>query len=265
MNNSTVYRHIQRLLADKTIKILAVTEPVEAGFPIGVVLGITATPGQAPGVVEGMVRLRNVRFVSTTTGRFDILAFALFHSDTDLADFVGRSLRRISGIVDASAFKCLKIAKGSRLQYKANEGSLDGKIIGNLRRDGRQSYKAIAANLNVKPMVVYRRLNRLQRQGLLRITAVVDVNRIGNRIVAVIGINTLGGREDVVCSELSKLDNAVMVTQTTGIFSIFTWMHFPAISDLYQFLENTLGRIDGVKLSETFLCLKVAKGVYINL
>jgi Lrp/AsnC family transcriptional regulator for asnA, asnC and gidA len=265
LEHSTIYRRIQRMLTDKTVKILAVTEPNETYYPLGVVLGLNVAPGRAPKIMESLVKYKNLRFISTTTGRFDILAFTLFHNEDNLADFMSDSIESIVGITAANAFRCLKIVKGSRLQYKANESSIDGKIITQLHHDGRQSYKAIASYLNVKPSVVYRRLNHLQEQGLLKITAVVDVNRIGNRIAAVIGINTLAGYENAVCQQLARFENIVLVSETTGIFSVYIWTHFPSISDLYRFLEEELGKIKGIKTSETFLCLKVGKGVYINL
>ena len=57
-----------------------------------------------------------IGWVSTTTGRFDILALARFASTDELSDFVEKKVTRIEGVNNSETFICLRIGKGRYMQ-----------------------------------------------------------------------------------------------------------------------------------------------------
>ena len=62
-----------------------------------------------------------------------------------------------------------------------------------------------------------------------------------------------------MADELGRVPETLNVSVTTGAFDIFAWVALPSPEQLHSFLLSTVGKIDGVKRSETFVTLSVKK------
>ena len=49
------------------------------------------------------------------------------------------------------------------------------------------------------------------------------------------------------------------VTITTGAYDIFTWVNLASAEALATFLHTKVGTVDGVRHTETFVCLQAKK------
>jgi len=262
---STVQRRIKRLVNDGVLQVLAAIEPAKAGLKLGAAIGLRIEPGKVSRVIEALTSVPNVAFLSTTTGRFDAMLFAVFRDEENLSDFMERNIVALDGVRGNEAFVFLNVEKGRRIQYAPNDGTIDSKLITLLQKDGRQSATTLGNKLGIDAAQVRRRIRHLIQDGTIRIVAIVDIAKTGMRLIAITGLQVVPGKSGQVQRRLAESPNIRFVAGTTGRFDVVTWARFNSIEELSQFVEYELGSMDGVKGSETFMCLRVSKGGLVQL
>jgi Lrp/AsnC family transcriptional regulator, regulator for asnA, asnC and gidA len=134
-------------------------------------------------------------------------------------------------------------------------------IIEALQRDGRQPYGAIAEAVGLSEAAVRRRVQRLRESGIMQIVAVTDPLQLGFTRQAMIGISVEG---DVrrVAEKLSSLAEVDYVVMCAGSFDIIVEIVCEDDERLLQVLNDSVRSIPGVRATETFLYLKLAKQTY---
>jgi Lrp/AsnC family transcriptional regulator for asnA, asnC and gidA len=134
-------------------------------------------------------------------------------------------------------------------------------IIEALQRDGRQPYGAIAQAVGLSEAAVRRRVQRLRETGIMDIVAVTDPLQLGFTRQAMIGI-TVEGDVRVVAEKLSALSEVDYVVMCAGSFDILAEVVCEDDERLLQVLNDSVRSIPGVRGTETFLYLKLAKQTY---
>jgi Lrp/AsnC family transcriptional regulator, regulator for asnA, asnC and gidA len=137
---------------------------------------------------------------------------------------------------------------------------LDENIIELIGIDCRQSSKILAAQLNVSPATIRRRLGRLIKSGILHYVAAVDSTKLPNSTVVVIAMNVDRDKIKLVTETLVQLPEFKWVATTTGRFDILATAYLTNNTTLSHFLENKMGKIEGIKDSEIFVCIDIKKG-----
>jgi Lrp/AsnC family transcriptional regulator for asnA, asnC and gidA len=134
-------------------------------------------------------------------------------------------------------------------------------IIEALQRDGRQPYGAIAEEVGLSEAAVRRRVQRLRESGIMQIVAVTDPLQLGFTRQAMIGLSVEG---DVrrVAEKLSSLPEVDYVVMCAGSFDILVEIVCEDDERLLQVLNDSVRCIPGVRATETFLYLKLAKQTY---
>ena len=134
-------------------------------------------------------------------------------------------------------------------------------IIEALQRDGRQPYGAIAEAVGLSEAAVRRRVQRLRESGIMQIVAVTDPLQLGFTRQAMIGISVEG---DVrrVAEKLSALPEVDYVVMCAGSFDILIEIVCEDDERLLHVLNDSVRSIPGVRATETFLYLKLAKQTY---
>jgi Lrp/AsnC family transcriptional regulator for asnA, asnC and gidA len=138
----------------------------------------------------------------------------------------------------------------------------DLKIIEALRKDGRVAFTTIAEQLGVSPGMIRQRYTRLVDQGFLKIIAITNPVRMGFRTMAMIGIRADGTKLLEVADKVSKLDEVIYLIITSGRFDIFAEVICRDHEDLLRFMTEKLSTIDGIRETESFMHLKIAKEIY---
>lgn len=139
---------------------------------------------------------------------------------------------------------------------------IDLAIIEALRKDGRAAFAQIAEQLNVSAGMIRLRYNRLAEQGYLRVVAITNPLRMGYKSMAMIGLRVDGPKLLEAAEKISKLDEVVYLVVTSGRFDIFAEVVCRDHDHLLDFITNKLSVIDGVRDSESFMHLKIAKEIY---
>lgn len=137
--------------------------------------------------------------------------------------------------------------------------SIDRKLIQLLSKDGRQSSQQLSKQLNVSAATVRRRINNLIKSGIIRITAVVDVEKYGIAQAAVFALKVEQNKLESVMQSLAKLPEIKWVSTTTGRQDILAGARFSSTDELYKFMRQNFPRIEGIKETETSICLHLER------
>lgn len=136
-----------------------------------------------------------------------------------------------------------------------NLDDINLEIIRMLKK-GVRSPKAIAKELDVSYNTVRRRIEKLEKGGLLKMRGLVDVNQIPGHTLAVVCLNFDTRDLDAKAAEVKKLDGVISVGLVTGRYDLVVLVTLNGENDLYNFNIRQMGQIKGVTFSETFVMFK---------
>ena len=92
--------------------MMALVEPSKAGISLLTIIAFDVAQDSLDSAIQLLSEQHEVKWISTTTGRFDIMVEAAFHSTADLSDFLQKRLAGIKGLKDTETFVCLEVKKG---------------------------------------------------------------------------------------------------------------------------------------------------------
>ncbi|MDP2730520.1 MAG: Lrp/AsnC family transcriptional regulator [Dehalococcoidales bacterium] len=134
-------------------------------------------------------------------------------------------------------------------------------LIKLLHENAWQTSGALAKALNVSSATVRRRLKKLVQSGAIRAVAIANRDIIDSRsITTLIALNVSHENVDGVIQECVDHPETKWVASATGRFDILVLAEFASTEELSNYLQERLIKIEGVKDSETFVCLSVKKG-----
>ncbi len=133
--------------------------------------------------------------------------------------------------------------------------SLDEKLIRLLQQDAHRSSEVLAKQLDVSPATVRRRVSKLVQKGVVRIAAIPDSEKVGLHLAVIIALKVDYDGLKKVMSALPANREVSWACTTTGRFDILAMARFHATEELTRFLQSELTKIDGIRDSETFVCL----------
>jgi Lrp/AsnC family transcriptional regulator for asnA, asnC and gidA len=143
-----------------------------------------------------------------------------------------------------------------------NLDEIDRYIIDILRQDGRTAFAKIAQHLKVSPGMIRVRYNRLVELGILKVAAITNPLRMGYKTMAMVGIRTDGNRMLEVAEKVASFEEVIYLIVVSGRFDILTEVVVKDHADLLRFITEKLYSVEGVRESESFMHLKIAKEIY---
>ena len=132
---------------------------------------------------------------------------------------------------------------------------LDRKIIGELQKNGRVSYKDISKRLKVSDGTVRFRVGKMIRNNFLRIMASVNPFALENSILALVAMQLERRTQKQTMETISQLRGVVSVTNVTGRYDLLVEVFLDSQKELNKFLMDDLSKIGGIKATETFVSL----------
>jgi len=136
---------------------------------------------------------------------------------------------------------------------------LDLKIIKELQKDGRASFRDIAEKINVSEGTVYNRVNKLQESKVIKkFIPEIDYSKLGYDITVMVGIITEGGKLPEIERKITESPNVNAVYDVTGDYDALIVAQFKTRETLNEFVKNLL-MVDGVKRTNTMLVLNTMK------
>jgi Lrp/AsnC family transcriptional regulator for asnA, asnC and gidA len=131
---------------------------------------------------------------------------------------------------------------------------LDLKILSELATDASISVPKLSKKINVNASVVYSRIKRLSKRGLIRkFTIVINDEALGFSVKALTGINMDSKLRDNVLNELFKIPEVREVSEVTGRFDVLVTMNARSLDEMHQLISQKIGHVEGVQKTETFI------------
>jgi Lrp/AsnC family transcriptional regulator, regulator for asnA, asnC and gidA len=131
---------------------------------------------------------------------------------------------------------------------------LDLKILSELSKDASISVPKLSKKVNINASVVYSRIKRLIKRGLIKkFTVIINDEALGLNVKALTGINMDSKLRDNVLNELFKIPEVREVSEVTGRFDVLVTMNARSLDEMHQLISEKVGRIEGVQKTETFI------------
>ncbi len=137
---------------------------------------------------------------------------------------------------------------------------LDMDILAGLADDASISIPSLAAKINSNTSVIYARVRRLVKNGIIeRYTVVINEQSLGYGVKAHVGLSIEGGRRSAIIEAVLLIDGVGGISEVTGRFDIIVTVYAKSLDDMHKLISDKLGKIQGVESSETFIEMKTVK------
>ena len=123
-------------------------------------------------------------------------------------------------------------------------------------RDGRASYKKIAEDLSLSENTVRSRVKKLEKEGVLEITGLVDPEALKGHRLVMIGVKLKSMNLVTKGAEFSKLKGVVSASVVTGRFDLILTVLLKEGFGLLEFYTEEAVKIKDVRSVETFVIYK---------
>ena len=130
----------------------------------------------------------------------------------------------------------------------------DWEIITLLNEDGRMPSAEIARRLgNVSARTVTNRIEALTREGIINIRAIVNPETVGYGVMADVFIEVEPGRVREVAEVVAGFPQVSYVACATGDTDVSITLRVRNIEELFNFVNEKLGKIPGVRRTQSYL------------
>lgn len=131
---------------------------------------------------------------------------------------------------------------------------LDLKILSELSKDASISVPRLSKKININASVVYSRIKRLLKRGLIKkFTIIINDEALGFSVKSLTGINMDSKLRDNVLNELFKIPEVREIAEVTGRFDILVTMTARSLDEIHQLISEKVGHVEGVQKTETFI------------
>ena len=118
---------------------------------------------------------------------------------------------------------------------------VDRKILSELLRDCRRSYRSLARRAGVSVGTVLSRIRKLEKAGVIRgYSALLDHEKLGYQLTVVAEITVLKGKLLEMEEAIGKLSNTCAVYDVTGLTDALVIAKFHTREELSKFTKNLL-------------------------
>lgn len=141
---------------------------------------------------------------------------------------------------------------------KTDLDALDNEIVHLLEEDGRMPIGEMAKKLNVTAPTVRNRIKGLERNGVFKVSGLIDPDKYQEMITALVAMSIRsGGKLDQILDKIAQLPNVAWAGVATGRYDIIAEVICVGGKDeLYRFTTDTILKMGTVIRSETFILMK---------
>lgn len=137
---------------------------------------------------------------------------------------------------------------------------LDQQIIQDLQKDGRRSCMDLSRTLHITEGTIRNRLRKLIGQGIIRITAVPQLDKLGYSFVGIIGMQVHLAELRSVAEQLVQNPNICYLANVTGRYEFIAIVLTRSPAEFAHIMENFISAIPSIIRTETFVTLSTYKG-----
>lgn len=140
---------------------------------------------------------------------------------------------------------------------------IDRKIVKLLMIDGRMSASEIAREIGeISERSVRYRIERMVQDNLIRISAIVNPKAFGYAVIADVWLEVESGYVNEVAQKVSAYECVSYVATSIGEKDVSVQIYAKNNQEVYYFVTEVLGHIEGVRKTVTSIVPIVLKDVY---
>ncbi len=148
------------------------------------------------------------------------------------------------------------------LNLRAQTDEVDLEIINILNEDGRTPFAQIAKRLGVSPGMIRMRYERMVGEGVLQVVAVTNPLLMGFTTMAHIGVKVNVNRLQEIADQIASFDEVIYLVLVTGSYDLIVEVVCRDKNHFMDFMMKKLHAVEGVRDTETFIYLRIAKESY---
>lgn len=286
VSDQTVARRYRRLHADFGMRVLALPEQELLGRTRWA-LRLRSTPEAAESLAKALARREDTAWISLMAGGTEVMCVTRSRShDEHEALLLGR-LPRTPSIVEIGAHSILHTFYGGALGWFTKREALtaqeadalrlpppdlpepgtvvldaaDEALFAALARDGRATYPELHRATGLSETAVKRRLEQLRGSGVLYTDVQLDTAWIGHDTRAVFWITAAPAELHSVGTALAAHRQTAFVAATTGSSNIVAVVICRDTAEMYRYLSERVGALEGVRHVETVPYLRLVKQI----
>jgi DNA-binding Lrp family transcriptional regulator len=137
---------------------------------------------------------------------------------------------------------------------------IDRAILEYLLDDGRMSFSQLAKKVGISRVMVAKRVENLQKQGVIEKFTVL-VSRAYSRKPLPVFFDVIVNPEQIdnAAKKISRHDDIFVVYQMSGRSSLHVHGYFEDIEEVYKFIHNQMNKLPGIQNVSTEFLLKKFK------
>ncbi|MFA4836567.1 MAG: Lrp/AsnC family transcriptional regulator [Dehalococcoidia bacterium] len=261
---TTVSNRIRRMVDAKAIAFCTISDPPSLGFEVRAVLGIKVTPGKSASVAKDLASCKNIQTISLTSGRYDVVVYALLRDNHDLLNWVSGELSRITNVISAEEMTILKLVKNSYMYLRGDttlreeivsrcldESEL--KLIEQLELSPRESISILGKKIGMSRQTTAKKLKALLEEKIVRVVSIANLPAFGFVAGVYVFLRVQLDRAVSVAHTLAADTRITDVSIITGRFNLVLYMTFLNLKEMSRFLTDELGNIPGIIDQETMI------------
>lgn len=136
------------------------------------------------------------------------------------------------------------------MEKYVNLDKTDIEILRILQENSRLTAKELAARVHLSHSPVFERQKRLEREGYIKgYMAVVDAEKVGNRIMVLCNIRLKQHTEELIQQFMDAVQDIEEITEcfnTSGDYDFLIKVYARDMKDYQQFMQHTLGKMQCV-------------------
>lgn len=123
-------------------------------------------------------------------------------------------------------------------------------------KDGRVPFKQIAEKLGVSEGTIRARVKKLQDEGVLEITGLINPDVLPDKYVVMVGVKLKDMDLVKKAEEFSTLRGVISVCVVTGRFDLMVTVMLRKQFGMLEFYTNEVSQVENVRSVETFVVYK---------
>lgn len=263
---ATVTRRGQHLLASGAVRVGVTSNVNSPGTSDLFVLRIGCRAGTQMRVARALAQRTDLRFLSLVTGSSDLFAELVCSRADSLHERLINEIQAIDGVEACESDLVLHTYKISQTWAQelipADErdavvpaephacdpshlDDTDREIVALLNADGRASLRSVAEVLGVNESTVRRRFEALRERGCVWVLTLVAASALGYESELLLDVSVDPAHLDAVAQELATYVGVRYLAATLNC-SLICEVIMPSTEDVYRFMTQGLGKIEGV-------------------
>ena len=291
VTENTVRARVRRLEESNTMRLVAVTDIEAAGFGLLLAIGVQVEGRSPEAVARDLATFPQVFSVNVVVGAQDIEILVVSEDQAALNKLVGEQLAALPGVRRLMPALALDVLKNQPDWVPFHDGpfpeeafftgsssaaaapgtgatrprldAVDRRIVARLSRDARLSNGQIAGDLGVTEGKVRARIKRMEEEKQIRLTAVTNIDRFGDALLAYVWIEVeRSSRTRAVATALAAIPELGFVAVMLGRSDILAITMVRNTEHLAEFVHTRISSIDGVRRTESTLGVNFVKHDY---